>query len=519
MAGNEEVLLGIDIGTSGLKVGIADRDGRVLAHHSERTPATFGSGGHVGQDAEELVAIALASIPTVCVKAAVPLSAVAAVAIDGQMGGIIGVDRDFRPVTGLDMGLDQTAELINEEFHRDHRPALLGTSCGSPRNTPKIAWWRRMHPEVYREVRRFTTIGPYTAGVFAGLRGDEAFIDETLIAYFGNEDAARRNWSADLTALWGIDRDRMPLIRRPWEVIGAVTQTTAAASGLTAGIPVVAGAGDQPAGFLGGGYERRGTVVDVGGSTTMLSLCVEEFCPDRDHGELMYIPAITPGLWWATWYINGAGLAIPWFARNCISRGTPEEIGAGTGAASVRDLATVSATAAELPVGSNGLLFSPYFGGRQNPYNRTLRGGWLGLSWGHTTAHMLRAIFEGIAAGYRGGFEAMRRVHPELDPTTLHAIGGATESDLLMRITADTLQRSLVVHPGYNASIRGSALLAGIGAGWFDLATLPPAPAIDDVELRRITPDPSVARAYDHLYELYKRMVDRPPMETFRDLL
>lgn len=506
MVGSDGVLLGVDIGTSGLKVGIVDGEGRVLAHHAERTPATFGSGGHVGQDAEALVAMALAAIPTVCAKAAVPPSAIAAVAIDGQMGGVIGVDRDFRPVTGLDMGLDQAAERINEEFHRDHRPALLGTSCGSPRNTPKIAWWKREHPEVYRQVRRFTTIGPYTAGVFAGLRGDEAFVDETLIAYFGNEDAARRDWSDDLTARWGIDRDRMPVIRRPWEVVGTVTPGTAAASGMTAGIPVVAGAGDQPAGFLGGGYERPGTVVDVGGSTTMLSLCVAEYRPDRDHGELMYIPAITPGLWWATWYINGAGLGIPWFARQCIPGGEA-------------DLGTVSAAAADLPVGSDGLLFSPYFGGRQNPYDRTIRGGWLGLSWGHTTAHMLRAIFEGIAAGYRGGFEAMRRVHPEYDPRTLHAIGGGTESDLLMRITADTLQRALVVHPGYNASIRGSALLAGIGAGWFDLASLPPATAIYDAELRRVVPDAAVAGAYDRLYGLSRRMLDRPPSETFRELV
>jgi xylulokinase len=506
MVGSDGVLLGIDIGTSGLKLGIVDRDGRVLAHYSERTPATFGSGGRAGQDAEHLVAMALAAISTVCAQAAVQPSSIAAVAIDGQMGGIIGVDRDFRPVTGLDMGLDQAAERINEEFHRDHRPALLGTSCGSPRNTPKIAWWKREHPDVYREVRRFTTIGPYTAGVFAGLKGDEAYIDETLIAYFGNEDAAARGWSGELTGLWGIDAERMPLIHRPWDVIGTVTPETAAASGLTRGIPVIAGAGDQPAGFLGGGYEHPGTVVDVGGSTTMLSMCVDGFRPDRDHGELMYIPAVTPGLWWATWYINGAGLAIPWFARQCIPGGAA-------------DLATIAAAAADLPVGSDGLLFSPYFGGRQNPYDRTLRGGWLGLSWGHTTAHMLRAIFEGIAAGYRGGFEAMRRVHPEHAPPALHAIGGATESAPLMQITADTLQRSLVVHPGYEASIRGSALLAGVGAVWFDLGALPPPPPIDADELHRVVPDTTVAGAYDRLYHLYRGMADRPPRDTFRDLV
>jgi xylulokinase len=428
MVGSDGVLLGIDIGTSGLKLGIVDRDGRVLAHYSERTPATFGSGGRAGQDAEHLVAMALAAISTVCAQGAVQPSSIAAVAIDGQMGGIIGVDRDFRPVTGLDMGLDQAAERINEEFHRDHRPALLGTSCGSPRNTPKIAWWKREHPDVYREVRRFTTIGPYTAGVFAGLKGDEAYIDETLIAYFGNEDAAARGWSGELTGLWGIDAERMPLIHRPWDVIGTVTPETAAASGLTRGIPVIAGAGDQPAGFLGGGYEHPGTVVDVGGSTTMLSMCVDGFRPDRDTANSCTFPRSPP---------DSGGRRGTSTVPASRSRGLRGSVYPGERPTSPRS----RPPRRDLPGGERRSPLQPLLWWSPEPLRPDpLRGGWLGLSWGHTTAHMLRAIFEGIAAGYRGGFEAMRRVHPEHAPPALHAIGGATESAPLMQITADTLQ-------------------------------------------------------------------------------
>jgi xylulokinase len=494
-------LLGIDIGTSGLKAGVVDHEGVVRAHHSARTPASFGRAGQATQDADYLVQMTFDIIPQVCAKAGIAPVDIEALGIDGQMGGVIGVDQQFSPITGLDMGLDLAAEQINANSHNRFRSQLLSISCGSPRNTPKIAWWKQNHPEVYRSVRRFTTIGPYVAGILTGISGDDAFIDSTLIAYFGNEDARRREWSPELTELWGLDIEKMPWIRSPWEVIGTIDASIAHASGLREGVPVVAGAGDQPAGFLGGAFETPGTTVDVGGSTTMLAMCVKEFRRDP-HGHIMYIPAVSNDRYYAIWYINGAGLVIPWFEDQIL----------GGGPAGI-SLEALSEEASTVSIGSANLLFSPYFGGRQNPYNRTLRGGWIGLNWGHTTAHMLRAMYEGIAAQYRGGLESIVRRFPHHDPTSIYAIGGATESRLLMEITANTLQKTLLVREGYEASIRGSALLSGVGIGWYDLSTLPEYRGIDFS--RRVDPDPKTRSAYDTLYANYGSLFDRTLDETF----
>lgn len=508
----DRYLLGVDIGTSGLKAGVIDREGVVRAHHSAKTPASFGRAGQATQDADYLVQMTADIIPQVCAKAGIAPADIEALGIDGQMGGVIGVDQRFSPITGLDMGLDLAAEQINADFHDLYRSELLSISCGSPRNTPKIAWWKRNHPEVYRNVRRFTTIGPYVAGVLTGIPGDEAFIDSTLIAYFGNEDARRREWSPELTELWGLDIEKMPMIRPPWEVIGTIDHTAAGETGLREGVPVVAGAGDQPAGFLGGAFENPGTTIDIGGSTTMLAMCVEGFRPDL-QGNLMYIPAVSEDRYYAIWYINGAGLVIPWFEKQIIGgsyRGASRD-------SSLVLLDTLSREASSLSIGSDDLLFSPYFGGRQNPYNRTLRGGWIGLNWGHTTTHMLRAMYEGIAAQYRGGLESMVREFPHLDPPSIYAIGGATESKLLMEITADTLQRSLLVREGYEASIRGSALLGGIGIGWYDLSTLPHYRGTD--VSHRVDPNPANRSAYDSLYAVYSALFDTSLDETFQRLL
>jgi xylulokinase len=502
----DRYLLGIDIGTSGLKAGVVDRDGVVCAHLSAKTPASFGRAGQAKQDADHLVKMTLDIVPQVCERAGITPAQIEAIGIDGQMGGVIGVDRRFSPITGLDMGLDLAAEEINADAHDRFRSRLLAVSCGSPRNTPKIVWWKENHPEVYRRVRRFTTIGPYVAGVLTGISGDAAFIDPTLIAYFGNEDARRQEWSLELTELWGLDIEKMPVIRSPWEVVGGIDAEIARAGGLREGVPVVAGAGDQPAGFFGGAFENPGTTIDIGGSTTMLAMCVEEFRPDPG-GRIMYIPGVSNHRYYAIWYINGAGLVIPWFEQQILGNDSD-------GSSTERSLEALSHAASTLPIGSDDLLFSPYFGGRQNPYNRTLRGGWIGLNWGHTTAHMLRAMYEGIASQYRGGLESMVRGFPHHDPPSVYAIGGATESKLLMEITANTIQKPLLVREGYEASIRGSALLGGVGIGWYDLSTVPKYRGKDFSY--RFDPDSTAKIAVDKLYAAYNALFEQPLEETFR---
>lgn len=481
--------LGIDIGTSRVKAGLLDREGTLLGGHSISVPSEFDSDGRARQSADTLIDLVRRVIPRACEAAGVAPGEVAALGVDGQMGGVIGVDDRFQPVTGMDMGLDLAAERLNEEAHREFGDRLLAVSCGSPRNTPKILWWKRSHPEVYRRVRRFTTIGGYVIGTLSGFAGDEACIDETLIAYFGNEDARERRWSEELTRAWGIDDDKLPLIHRPTDLIGAITRDAAGATGLLDGTPIVAGAGDQPAGYLGGGFEEIGTVIDVGGSTTMLSMCVDEVRPDPSGGTVMFIPAVSDGMYYVTWYINGGGMVIPWFADLL---GSPDI------------LKELEEPVRAIAPGSDGLLFGPYFGGRQCPYTRTMRGAFVGLNWGHRRAHMLRAIFESIAAEYSRGYESFSRLYPGVGNAGTETMGGATANRALLEIKAELLGRPLMVHRDFDASVRGSALLAGIGVGAFDLDAIPE-PKTDVEEIRparhRIDAYAPVRHAYRSLYE------------------
>lgn len=493
--------LGIDIGTSRVKAGLVDRDGTLLPGASIDVPSEFEAGGRARQSAETLIDLVRRVIPQACRAAGVASDQVAAVGIDGQMGGVVGVDDHFEAITGMDMGLDLAAERINEDAHGRFGDRLLSISCGSPRNAPKIAWWKRSRPDVYERVRRFTTIGGYVVGRLSGFSGDDACIDETLIAYFGNEDARRRSWSEELNDAWGIDAKKLPRIHGSTDVVGTITRDAASATGLSEGTPIVAGAGDQPAGYLGGGFEKTGTVIDVGGSTTMLSMCVDEFRPDTTNGSVMFIPAVTSHAYYATWYINGGGMVIPWFANlfgdSDLLRELEEPLRA-------------------IAPGSDGLLFGPYFGGRQCPYTRTMRGAWIGLNWGHDRAHMLRAIFESIAAEYARGYEAFEALYPGVAAAVTETMGGATANRTLLNIKAELLGRRLKVHRDFDASVRGSALLAGAGVGAFELDAIPAPRRNSNGE--EINPAPEREEAYEQTRRRYRSLYRKTLEEIFSNL-
>ena len=167
------------------------------------------------------------------------------------------------------MGLDIRSEKYNAILHRDHRQELTSITCGSPRNTPKMMMWCREFPDVYKRIHKVVTLSDYVAGKITGLKGDEAFIDYTLLSFFGNEDARRLEWSQELTGACGLDINKLPRIVDPWDIIGTLTKEASRESGLQASLPVMAGAGDQPAGLLGAGFISSGQLMDVSGMKSL----------------------------------------------------------------------------------------------------------------------------------------------------------------------------------------------------------------------------------------------------------
>jgi len=442
--------LGLDIGTSGLKAGIVDDRGVLLGNLYWDTRLEAISPGSGEIDPDVILAQTLRIIAALVGKVKLDSKQIAGIAIAGQMGGIVGVDAGGNSITGFDTGLDMRSEAYNCRFQEDMGDRLYSLTFGSPRNTPKIMRWRREHPEIYSKVRKITTLNSYIAAKLVGLSSDDAYIDYTQLAFFGNEDAGELQWSEEMTAACDLDLHKFPKVVKPWDCIGGITRPMVQESSLEEGTPVFAGSGDQPAGLLGAAFTRNGSLLDVSGSTTLLFCSTGKFIPDTKHHAVMYMPAIVEGTYYAFTYVNGGGLTLKWF-RDAFA---PDA-----------SLAELSSQVSSIPPGSQGLLFSPYFGGRQCPYDASLRGSWIGMDLNHTKYHLYRSILEGLAYDQAIGLAHLKSLLPKVDTTSMEGIGGGVKDDVWNQMKADVMDIVYHRRPNQQCTLRGCALLVGYGLG------------------------------------------------------
>ncbi|MGC8779040.1 MAG: FGGY-family carbohydrate kinase, partial [Candidatus Caldatribacteriaceae bacterium] len=443
-----------DLGTSGIKVGLVSEEREVQESLYLPTRYSARGPGRMIQGCDDFVAEFLKGVRFLLGKSTVSPGDVVALSLSGQMGGIIGVDGDFRSLTGLDMGLDLQSERYNRLFQEQYAAFVNLTSCGSPRNFPKILWWKKERPEIYKKVAKFVTLNGYVAGRLANLSGEEAFVDYTLLSFFGNEEMETMQWSEDLSRDLGVALDKFPRIVTPWDVVGKLSPWAASRCGLCAGTPIVAGLGDQPAGFLGGGFCVPGVLVDVAGSSTILSLFVDKPVRKREAPEVMYMISATASGYHAFTYINGGGTTIRWFVDEFVGKQNDTQEGW---------YEWITEKSASLPPGSGGLLFLPYFGGRQCPYDASVRGGFVGLSWWHKKEHLFRAILESLAYDYALGLRALREAFPCYQWAKVFATGSGARNRLWNAIKASVLGLPYFPVDDYKFPLLGCAVVAGYG--------------------------------------------------------
>ena len=416
-------IIGVDIGTQGTKTCVFDETGRRAASAFEASNLIMPSPGTVEQSPDELYGSVVRTIGQAIEAGNVPASSVAAIGMDGQMAGILGVDRDFNAVTPYDSWLDTRCEpqiLEMKEAAGERVIALTGAPV-SYAHGPKVLWWKRERPEVYRGIAKFVLPTAYVAGRLCGLSADGAYIDHTCLHFGGFSDVLNRRWSDELLLTFGVEARRMPQVVDPWRVVGHLTAAAAAQCGLLPGTPVVAGAGDQAATSLGAGVVRPGLAFDVAGTASVFSLCVDRFAPDVKHRTILYARSVLPGLWIPLGYINGGGLCLRWI----------RDLLAG-------DYDALAAEAAPLPPGSDRLMFIPHFSGRVCPNNPDVRGSFNGLTLRHTRGHLYRAVMEGIGYEY-AQYRAILKQSAGMAIDEVYVIGGGSKSALFNQIKADIL--------------------------------------------------------------------------------
>lgn len=444
------VFVGCDLGTLGTKAAVVDESGKVLGSAFEEVDLRYPRPGWVEQDLDEIKESAWRTIRRAIVDSG-HAGDVAGVSFSGQMSGIGAIRADGTPATHYDSWLDTRCEpfIAVMSEHAEHITELSGCPP-TYSHGPKILYWQRERPHEYKEIARFVVPGAYVAGRLCGLDAAGAFIDRTCIHFSNLADTEHSVWSEELLETFGIDEAVLPRIVDPLDIVGEVTPEGSEATGISAGTPVAAGSGDQTAASLGAGVVVPGQAFDSAGTASVFAMCVDSWHPDTKNGVVMATHSVISGTYISLAFINGGGLCLRWFR---------DEI------AGLRDEADAYARlddlAASVPPGSDGLLWFPHIQGRVLPPQPYMRGGWVGLTSGHSLGHMFRSMLEGIAYEYA----EWARLAPAAELHEARVLGGGASSSVWNQIKADVLGIAWVPTHRAECGVLGDALIAAAATG------------------------------------------------------
>ena len=466
----KKYLIGTDLGTSSTKAALYQIDGKLISDSTVEVPLFYPKPGVVEQENEDFYTSAARTVRMCIESSGIEPKAIAAIAFDSQMAGVGSIDEDFKPAARYDSWLDMRCQPFIEGMDKEAGDRITQLTGCPPTcdHGPKMLWWKNNQPDIYRRIAKFVMPVAYVAGRIAGLRADQAFIDHTYIHFSGFSDAQKTIWSDELCDRFGLDKDKLPKIVDPCEVIGEVSEKSAKEFGLAPGTLIAAGAGDTAANALGAGIVNPGMLFDVAGTASVLAGCTNKFVADTKNRALITMRSVIPGVWNPLAYIGGGGLALRWFRDQFFNQAHGESL-------PIRDedlYPKMISLAETIAPGSEGLFFSPHLGGRICPSSPDMRGAWIGVSWSHSQAHFARAILESIAFEYAYYLKILQESLPELVLVEARVVGGGARSKVWNQIKADVLNVPYQRLKGNEFGAWGAAMIAGKAAGLItDLAS------------------------------------------------
>jgi xylulokinase len=447
-------LLGIDVGTGGTRAVVIDERGKVLASATcEHEPFASPQPLWAEQDPRDWWRACVAAVQAVLATSGVSADDIAAVGLTGQMHGSVLLDEAgdvLRPaLIWCDQRTGSQCQAITEKIGAARLIELTSNPAITGFTLPKLRWVLEREPELWQRVRSILLPKDYVGFRLTGERAtDVADASGTLLF-----DVAKRCWSQEMLVATEIDERWLPQVFESPDVAGEVSAEGAAATGLRAGTPVVAGAGDQAAGAVGMGIVKAGMVSATIGTSGVVFATTSQ--PSLDPlGRIHTFCHAIPGRWHVMGVTQAAGLSLRWFRDRF-----------GAGIDDGRDpYEQLTEEASSVSPGSDGLLWAPYLMGERTPHlDPNARGALIGLTASHTRAHVIRAILEGVAFSLRDTLTIFQEIEVPVERIRLG--GGGARSALWRQIQADVYGQPVEILAAEEGAAYGAALLSGVGSG------------------------------------------------------
>jgi xylulokinase len=455
-----EVLLGIDIGTTSVKAGLFSPDGRCLGVGRQEYQLETPAPDRAQLDPEVYWQACLKTIHTALELAAVSPEDVKAVAISSQGETTITLDAGGRAIYPAMVWLDNRAVDQAAFLARRFGPQVYART-GIPEIVPtwpacKILWLRQNEPDVFARADKFLLVQDYLIYRLTGRIVTDGSISCTTLNY----DLVRNAWWTDIQAAIGIRTAQLPEIVQPGERVGTLTAEAARLLGLTTAACVVTGGMDQSVGAIGAGNFEPGMVSETTGAALAIQATISDPLIDQAQVVPVYYHS-APGQYLFVPVCPTAGMAFKWLRDTFFQ----DELRAAM-AEQTDAYDRLTALAASVPAGSDGLVMLPHLMGAFSPEpNLQARGSFTGFSLSHTRAHFVRALLEGVAFLLRRNLETIERTGIQIHE--IRSTGGGARSRLWNQIKADVCNRPVVTLVNEETGLLGDAILAGVAIGIF----------------------------------------------------
>lgn len=457
----EKYYLGFDAGTQSVKTAIYDAGMNCIVSDSNETILTYPNPGWVEMNADQYLSAAVTGMKHCVLKMkekGLDPAGIRSIFGDGVICGIVGINEKFQAVTPYINYLDsRTKEDVKALSAKKLK--IWAEETGNPEPNcmfpAMFARWMLKHCNKFlEEGKKFVHNAPYILANLAGLSAKDAFIDWGTMSGWGlGYDVIKKQWSLEQLEILGISPEMMPKIRKPWDIIGQLSEKYAEEIGLPAGIPICAGAGDTMQSMIGCGVVDVNQAADVAGTCAMFCIATDGIRPElsRPENELVFNSGTLENTYFYWGFIRTGGLALRWYRDNVCN-----EVGNGA------YFDELTRAAQKVPRGSKGVLFLPYLTGGFGE-NSNASACFLNMSMDTDQAVLWRAVLEAIGYDYMAVTDIYKRAGIPLERMIITE--GGSKSGLWNQMKADMLGCQTATLENAQGAVFTDAVVAAYAVG------------------------------------------------------
>lgn len=474
--------IGVDLGTSAVKLLLMDENGNIQKIVSKEYPLYFPKPGWSEQQPEDWYVQSMEGIRELTAEC--DKSQVAGISFGGQMHGLVALDKDdqvIRPaILWNDGRTGNQTDYLNQIIGKDKLSEYTANIAFAGFTAPKILWMKENEPENYAKIAKIMLPKDYLAYRLSGSFCTDVSDASGMLLM----DVKNRCWSKEMLEICGITEEQLPKLYESYEVAGTLKPDVANELGFSESVKVIAGAGDNAAAAVGTGTVGDGRCNISLGTSGTIFISSEKFGVDEHNALHSFAHAD------GHYHLMGCMLS----AASCNKWWSEEILG-------TKDYAAEQADIKKL--GENRVFYLPYLMGERSPHNDpNVRAMFIGMSMDTTRADMTQAVLEGVAFGLRDSLEVAKSLGIQIDQTKI--CGGGAKSPLWRKIIANVMNLKVDVIESEEGPALGGAMLAAVGCGEYpDVETIAEklVKVVDTVE-----PDPELVAKYEERYQQFRKL-------------